>query len=295
MIKKVISGDNKKTDLSLIWAFCVNRGSYEIERIVFEFMVRGIMVSPQLYKYTADFIFTEHPAVYFRFAGTQQAYQEELIKTLDEQYPSLWYPDKGTHHLGFDFRSKIECWKVYKDIPELHFPESYHACTAKEMKAISKKMPYPWLMKRAVSSHGEGNVVVENTKALNVFIREHEHILGEYLVQKRHTPYIAYRVLVIGDMVIGKFRLPKKDGRFDMVPDISREPLCSQLEQIAVMGTRTLGADFAGVDILIDQDQIPHLLEVNINPQFESAEHKGINVAGVFVDYYIQRSRRFYS
>lgn len=49
-------------------------------------------------------------------------------------------------------------------------------------------------------------------------------------------------------------------------------------------------AEFAGVDILVDKQNKPLIIEVNRSPQFQIFEKKtGIDVAGTLIEYLTER------
>lgn len=102
-----------------------------------------------------------------------------------------------------------------------------------------------------------------------------------------------YRVLILGDRVLGVMKRTMEDGK--VVSNVSQGASTSAVTlgndtlEIAKLAARTMGLEFAGVDILL-RDGKPYVIEVNIQPGFSGFEDAtGINVAREIIQHLIKK------
>ena len=105
------------------------------------------------------------------------------------------------------------------------------------------------------------------------------------------------RAFVIGNRVVGAMRRQAKLGEFRS--NIHRGgvgrpvQLSPEFEKAALMATRIMGLQVAGVDILEGKDG-PKVIEVNASPGFEGLEKAtNKNVARQFIEYAVQYAQKW--
>ncbi len=103
-----------------------------------------------------------------------------------------------------------------------------------------------------------------------------------------------YRVLILGDRVLGVMKRTMVDGK--VVSNVSQGATTSAVTlgeetlNIALKAAKTMGLEFAGVDILLDNGK-PFVIEVNIQPGFSGFEDAtGINVSREILTHLISKS-----
>lgn len=65
-----------------------------------------------------------------------------------------------------------------------------------------------------------------------------------------------------------------------------------EVEALAVAAVWSAGAEMGGVDVLIDRQGRPYLLEMNIPCGFATFPKLGIDVPGMLVDYLVAKAER---
>jgi len=102
------------------------------------------------------------------------------------------------------------------------------------------------------------------------------------------------RVMVVGGRVLGAMALTPPDGDFRANYHLSGKASPVVLEapvaELAVTAAGAVGAEIAGVDVVITPEGRPLVLEVNYSPGFQGLEAAtGIDVAGAILDYVAER------
>jgi RimK family alpha-L-glutamate ligase len=127
--------------------------------------------------------------------------------------------------------------------------------------------------------------------------------VGQTLEQIRAVFYVQrtidhdgrdVRVFVIGDRVLGAIerRAPEGEWRTNVSRGGSTRTidLPPAWEELAVRAAATVGADYAGVDLLPARDGQVYVLEVNGVPGWQGLQRAaGIDVAGAIVDHVVAR------
>ena len=97
------------------------------------------------------------------------------------------------------------------------------------------------------------------------------------------------RVNIVGDRVIASMKRQGAEGEFRSNIGVggkgSAVTLTSEQEQVALAAARAVGADFAGVDLLLGKEG-PLVCEVNSNPHFTGTlRYLGVNLADHIMAY----------
>jgi RimK family alpha-L-glutamate ligase len=114
--------------------------------------------------------------------------------------------------------------------------------------------------------------------------------IGSALYLQQFIPHdgIDWRLLVIGDEVLGMRRVNPDDWRTNISLGAKAEPLevTAQLASMARRAAATCGASIAGVDLLPGRDGLLYAIEVNGVPGWRAlAEVTGIDVAKRVLDH----------
>ncbi|MCX5775185.1 MAG: RimK family alpha-L-glutamate ligase [Firmicutes bacterium] len=157
-----------------------------------------------------------------------------------------------------------------------------------EVKTMIAKLTYPFIVKERFGSYGEQVYLVhseEEFKALLSKVGKKPLLVQEYIAEATGRDY---RVNVVGHEVITAVeRYNPNDFRSNVNQGgtMTEVKLSPKLKKLAVDAVRAVGADFAGVDIVLDKDKKPLVLEVNTNARTLSVE----KATGIYLTWYIAR------
>lgn len=151
-------------------------------------------------------------------------------------------------------------------------------------KFFNIKEPFKLVAKNSMLDRGEGVSLVTNLNQLD------ESLKKGYLIQEFIPEKLDLRVLTIGGKAIGCMRRIPPEGEFraNLGQGGRGEiyPLSPELQNLALKAACAMNLDFAGVDILIDQNDKKYILEVNRSPQYQGfIKATGINVTKLLADF----------
>ncbi len=173
---------------------------------------------------------------------------------------------------------------VYTDLQESNY---------KFLDSIIKEIGLPMVVKKVYGSLGEG-VYLVNTKEelINLYseIARNPIIFQEYVKTSFGK---SIRVLIIDGKVFGSFiRKNKYDFRSNYGEEASSKILENpgKYEVFAQEIANKLHIEYAGIDLLVYEDDDPILCEINSNAFFEEFEKvTGLNVAAAYADMIINK------
>lgn len=173
---------------------------------------------------------------------------------------------------------------VYTDLQESNY---------KFLDSIIKEIGLPMVVKKVYGSLGEG-VYLVNTKEelINLYseIARNPIIFQEYVKTSFGK---SIRVLIIDGKVFGSFiRKNKYDFRSNYGEEASSKILENpgKYEVFAEEIANKLHIEYAGIDLLVYDDDEPILCEINSNAFFEEFEKvTGLNVAAAYADMIINK------
>jgi RimK family alpha-L-glutamate ligase len=151
------------------------------------------------------------------------------------------------------------------------------------------------VIKPLFGSMGHGMVRVSDLDVAFRVVRALEQLHAVYYVQRTidHAGHDV-RAFVVGGRVLGT--IERRGAKGEWRTNISRGgsaraiDLPSAWETLALRAARTVGADYAGVDLLPAQDGTVYLLEVNGIPGWRGLQQAtAIDVAGAIVDHLMGR------
>src|SRR5699024_1170652 len=125
-----------------------------------------------------------------------------------------------------------------------------------------------FIMKEAFGSFGEQVYLVENERDLHYYVNK---IGGSPFVFQQFIQAsfgVDIRVQVLGDRVVAAMkRTSKDDFRANVTSGGTMEPYepSDDEEKLAIAATKAIGADFAGVDLLLGSENKRYVCEVNSN------------------------------
>ncbi len=158
---------------------------------------------------------------------------------------------------------------------------------------------YPVVAKQTSGRQGDGVMRIMDAgdarqRALPALDRRRGLIVQRYLpIDKRRD----LRALVIGGEVVCAASLIPSTGEFranfHLGSNIEATALTGDIEPIAVGAATAVGCDVAGVDMIVDKDDRPFIVEVNYAPGFKGLEAAtGLDIAGRIIQFAADRYRQ---
>lgn len=155
----------------------------------------------------------------------------------------------------------------------------------------------PVIVKVAGGTRGMGVIRCDSMQQLYCVIDflnwEHRrYLLRQYIPSDR-----VGRLIVLGSKVISaiNYVAPTDDFRTSVLEDPLSElaSFSTEAQEIAVRAVAIIGAEFGGVDIILDSAGKPYLLEVNFPTSFQRPQRMtGIDIAGMVVDHLVEKAKR---
>ena len=135
-------------------------------------------------------------------------------------------------------------------------------------------LEFPVVVKPSYGGYGDGVLKVEKKEDLKDLLSRHYRKNSNNLIIQE---YISYkhdiRAFVIGNRIVCAMeRIPKNDWRANcsLGAETRRFYLESDVEDLVLKCVKRVGAHIVGVDVLIDRENNPYILEMNITPQFRN-------------------------
>ena len=153
---------------------------------------------------------------------------------------------------------------------------------------VGNDLGYPLVVKRAFGSLGKGVYLASDLEELKKIYQE--NFMHPLLFQK----YVGssygktYRILIIDGKIFGTFmRINKGDFRsnFGETASSQKVELNEKEVKFAMKIADLLKIKYAGIDVMIDENNEPVLCEINSNAFFEEFEKvTGLNVAKAYLE-----------
>jgi RimK family alpha-L-glutamate ligase len=225
--------------------------------------------------------------VWFRVAGTKSGKYTEArnlaIRILREKI--FCVNEKG--YLGWTRMGKIAQHGVFleNNIPVVPTKIFY---TREQI--LGDELEYPIIAKHERGYQGKSVRKFENRKEMEEFVNKiNEKNLGMFLWQKYLPTKWDIRVIVVGGRAIGGMKRSAvgKEFRsnFSLGGEVEKWNLNEEERDLAEKVAKVCGLDYAGVDIMKDENDKNYILEVNRQCQFQGFEKAtGINVAKTIVE-----------
>lgn len=177
----------------------------------------------------------------------------------------------------------------------LAVPNTYFI-TKKElfMESVNLLDGFPVIVKQVDGMGGTGVIKVDDEKTALEFLGHHLKESKGVLVQQFFTPEkrLDIRVFVLGGRVIGAMQLePQKENfraNIHQKGEAQKFELPKEIEELALKAANACGLAIAGIDIIIENDCAPVVIEANYSPGFRGLETAtGIDIAEQIIRYVI--------
>ena len=160
-------------------------------------------------------------------------------------------------------------------------------------QSIIDQLGLPMIIKEAFGSFGEQVYLIQTEEELDRKIGE---LQGKpFLFQRfiEESTGVDLRLQVVGDEVIAAMkRKSANDFRANVTSGGTMEPYhpTNEEKKLAVQAAKAIGADFAGVDLLLGPGQSRLICEVNSNAHIRNLfDCTSINAAEFIVDYILKQ------
>lgn len=172
-------------------------------------------------------------------------------------------------------------------IPTVYFPVLKQDELEKQVTSIGG---FPVVIKEMGSSNGRGVMKVDSMSSLLSILRTVISTAKGNVFLKKYVEHNEQaRIVVLGDTVIGEQAHIKEGDEVILntgVHALQNKEYSSDIREMAILATKTLGLRFAGVDILIGSDGKNYLAEVNMPCDFSYVEDAtGVDIAGEIVEF----------
>lgn len=154
---------------------------------------------------------------------------------------------------------------------------------------------FPVIVKAKGGSHGVGVMKIDSLDSLRSVI---DYIGQDSLIILRQfiSTSTSARLIVLGGQVIDsiEYHTQGEDFRsnYGEEPIVAAKKFSSDVEGVAQKAVSVLGLEFGGVDVIMDSEGNPYLLEVNFPCYFGRAQlTTGVDIASMMIDYLIKKSR----
>lgn len=205
----------------------------------------------------------------------------QMLKIILKKHPDNILLDRKCYTQFPNYEDKLFQTKFFRKI-RISFPQTW---TGTEWQQISD---FPIIVKRRIGSRGRGIRIIGSKSKLKKFFASHNP--QDYIIQKYTRAINEFRMIVLKEKILGivdkKIHL-KKHGKIGVTTNKQIDHLPESVEKQTLQIVKKLGADFAGIDIVLGEDNKYYFLEVNLSPQFGGFTNAtGINVAQKIVKLY---------
>ncbi|OGZ60986.1 MAG: hypothetical protein A2919_00590 [Candidatus Spechtbacteria bacterium RIFCSPLOWO2_01_FULL_43_12] len=293
----------------LLLGFSKKKRSYTVSRLVVELKKKGHTVN-YLSWHALVFMFSKKGTDIKRAKGTDLKYYDFIIPkapfSRGKVRKGIYLSHLYRHYLLIiDYINRhhkhVLNEKTAKKIPFYDKLFQYYLMNKKGLPIVPsilytgtqtpdlvyKRFKKPYIAKNIEGFGGKQVLLVNRIKEVKKFIRKFG--TGKLLVQKYLPVKYDYRVLTIGNRVIGAMKRTAREGdfrsNFSMGGSVEKVEISKEMEKLALKAAAVFNAEFSGVDIIKHKGKY-YVLEVNIFPGFEGFERATkINVAEKLASY----------
>ena len=166
------------------------------------------------------------------------------------------------------------------------------------MKAVDHLGGFPIILKVLGNSKGVGVIKIDSEEGLRSTVDYLAKDTSSRFMLRKFVPHQYYgRLIVVGDSVVASNRtfVPKGDFRSNTADNVdeNREPytFSEELQAMVVRSVESVGLEFAGVDLLFDDDGSVYIAEVNFPCEFEMAQTiTGVDVADCMIKHLVAKT-----
>lgn len=158
--------------------------------------------------------------------------------------------------------------------------------------AVKQLGGWPVVAKPVSGRQGKGVTLLSDENALKRRFSEDFHKQKGVLIQRYIKPETRrdFRLLIIGNTIQGMVELIPVENEFrsnyHLGGRIQMVQLPQKVQKIALQAASAIGAQIAGVDMMIEENGKPVVVEVNFSPGFKGMEKAtGLDIAGKIISY----------
>jgi RimK family alpha-L-glutamate ligase len=177
-------------------------------------------------------------------------------------------------------------------------PKTYYGLPPPEgmQEVVDRLGGFPVILKAAGGSHGVGVMRIDSLASLQS-IADYLRIetRGTFILRQFIDVHASARLIVLDDQVIDSIEYRAKAGDFrtnagaDL--NVATQKFPAAIERAAVEAVKVLGWEFGGVDVLMDAEGRPYVLEVNLPCFFWRCQNiTGTDISGMMVEYLMRKA-----
>ena len=160
------------------------------------------------------------------------------------------------------------------------------------LQAVNKVGGFPVVVKQVDGMGGDGVIKVNDEKetilSVEHYLKEKRGILVQQFIPPENR--IDVRVVVIGGKIAGAMRLTPKNNEFKtnihQQARAQQYDLSKDMQNLAIKSAKACNLEIAGVDIIIEKNYPPLVIEVNYSPGFRGLESAtGLDIAEQIIKY----------
>lgn len=154
-------------------------------------------------------------------------------------------------------------------------------------RAVDALGGFPVVIKVVGGTMGVGVMIVESMRSLRS-IADYIRTTGDEFILRQFIPAVhVARLVVLGDHIVASLKYAIDEQDFRGLPyrmGGQQMDFGDEVVALAKEASKAAQYEFTGVDILIDEQQRPHVLEVNAPSNFVALEHElGLPVGDMIV------------
>ncbi|OGZ63064.1 MAG: hypothetical protein A3H51_01110 [Candidatus Spechtbacteria bacterium RIFCSPLOWO2_02_FULL_38_8] len=293
----------------LLLGFNKNKRSYAVKRLVSELKKRGHTVTYMSWRGLV-FSFMKSGVKIQRVNGTDLKYYDYIIP----KAPISTTKTKGGAFLSHLYRHYLLVVKYFNQ----HHKHVFNEKTTEKIpfydkllqhfilnnegipvvpsmlytgmqlpSSVYKKFKKPYIVKSVEGRSGKQVFLIKRITKIKSLLNEFG--IGKLLVQKYISTKYDYRIIVLGNKVMGVMKRTAPEGDYranvSLGGKAEKAVISEEVKQLAIRAAKAFSAEFAGVDVIQHKGRY-YILEVNIFPGFEGFESvTGVDVAKELISY----------
>ncbi len=153
-------------------------------------------------------------------------------------------------------------------------PDAIFALSTDRLNEIGKTYGSEAVYKTAIGTHGGGTWKIDLSTPISSRVGKRQAFIQQLIEQDGDGPHSDLRVYVVGDSVVGGMirSAPEEEWRTNVAlggsVSAAGDVLTDEVTRIALDSAHAIGLDYAGVDLIRDEDEW-YVLEVNPTAGFK--------------------------
>lgn len=221
------------------------------------------------------------------FAVTRGCYYAEP-NLISPRVASIY--KSGTPFLGYD--SDTTVFSAYLQSCEVACPRTLFVDgNSSNVEAFVREVGFPLVIKVAGGTGGVGTALIETHRQLAGVIELVLSSSKRFLLIEHLDHEVVYRVAVVGGRAVEQATKPKRSTDFRSTgfgANVERSSPSSLIASFSERCADLLGVTCGGLDVVVDKEGMPHLLEYNL--RFDFTGHSPF-VARAIVNHLVEVSR----